>query len=387
MSISEGDDTPFVDRAEALLDGWPAKERSAVAWEDWANATMARVRVTDAGSTSDELLAPPLVALPDEPTLTMEGPKLADIARAAIADDTATIARDGLLAAEHGRREPMPSFHATPASERNLGAAGLQSRVAPRPAVAREVRAYSGRPESEYPDEQRKPGFAAGMLGGAFLALAACAAFYVVDRGHDAERLLVAASAEPRVASAPAPRTPLSPATSEVTAHPTPTALSLDDLKPLAPPASANTRESRRGGSTRDSLGFRVEKTPKDRLVLAETGDDTEAPGSHGAPRAEPPPGAPIASAPPKWGTPSIGALQAAIGSVMAGARSCLAGQDAGSRAEVTFGSDGRVKSVGVSGPAAGTPAEGCLRSAIGAARVPPFSEPSFSASLTIRPP
>jgi hypothetical protein len=84
---------------------------------------------------------------------------------------------------------------------------------------------------------------------------------------------------------------------------------------------------------------------------------------------------------------PSLGAVQGAIGSVMMGARSCLAGQDQGSQAQLTFGPDGRVRSVAISGPAAGTPAESCLRSALSAARVAPFSEPTFTASLTVRPP
>ena len=84
---------------------------------------------------------------------------------------------------------------------------------------------------------------------------------------------------------------------------------------------------------------------------------------------------------------PSVGAIQGAVGSVMAGARSCLAGQETGSKATVTFGADGHVKSVSVAGPAAGTPAEGCVRSALMGARVPPFSEPEYSASFTVRPP
>jgi len=84
---------------------------------------------------------------------------------------------------------------------------------------------------------------------------------------------------------------------------------------------------------------------------------------------------------------PSSGAIQGAIGSVMGGARSCIAGQEAGSKATVSFGADGRVKSVALAGPAAGTPAEGCIRSALMGARVPPFSDPEYSASFTVRPP
>jgi hypothetical protein len=83
---------------------------------------------------------------------------------------------------------------------------------------------------------------------------------------------------------------------------------------------------------------------------------------------------------------PSTGAVQAAIGSVMGSARACVAGQGEDSRASISFGSDGRVKSVGVSGKAAGTPAEACIRAALSKARVQPFARPSFSVGATIRP-
>ena len=84
---------------------------------------------------------------------------------------------------------------------------------------------------------------------------------------------------------------------------------------------------------------------------------------------------------------PSTGEVQAAIGSSIGGARACVAAHDKPSRAAVTFGSDGRVKSVSVSGPAAGTPAAGCIRAALKRARVQPFAKPSFTAAATVRPP
>jgi hypothetical protein len=71
---------------------------------------------------------------------------------------------------------------------------------------------------------------------------------------------------------------------------------------------------------------------------------------------------------------------------VLGGARACVAGQDAPSSATVTFGSDGRVQSVGVSGPAAGTPAEACIKAALSKARVQPFARPSFTVSTPVRP-
>jgi hypothetical protein len=62
-------------------------------------------------------------------------------------------------------------------------------------------------------------------------------------------------------------------------------------------------------------------------------------------------------------------------------------GHDRPSNATVTLGSNGRVKSVVVSGPAAGTPAARCIESALGAMRVRPFARPTFTIrGVTIRP-
>ena len=83
---------------------------------------------------------------------------------------------------------------------------------------------------------------------------------------------------------------------------------------------------------------------------------------------------------------PSTGAVQAAVGTVMGAARACVAGQSAASRATVNFGSDGKVQSVAVSGPAQGTNAEPCLRSALSGARVQPFARAAYSVNLTVRP-
>jgi hypothetical protein len=83
---------------------------------------------------------------------------------------------------------------------------------------------------------------------------------------------------------------------------------------------------------------------------------------------------------------PSMGAVQSALGVAGRAARGCLAAGNAVSRATVTFRSDGSVSDVSVSGSAAGTPAEGCIRAALAKAQVPPFAEPSFAAPVTVRP-
>ncbi|MEP7049655.1 MAG: hypothetical protein ABJB12_04850 [Pseudomonadota bacterium] len=83
---------------------------------------------------------------------------------------------------------------------------------------------------------------------------------------------------------------------------------------------------------------------------------------------------------------PSSGAVQAALGAVMSGARHCVAAEGAPSSALVVFGSDGRVQSVSVSGSAAGKPSGECIQAQLARARVQPFAASSFSVSATVRP-
>lgn len=83
---------------------------------------------------------------------------------------------------------------------------------------------------------------------------------------------------------------------------------------------------------------------------------------------------------------PSQGSVQAAVGSVMGGAKACVAGADDVSRAQVTFSSAGSVSNVSVSGWAASNGASGCIKSALKGANVGPFSKSSFTVGVTIRP-
>ncbi len=83
---------------------------------------------------------------------------------------------------------------------------------------------------------------------------------------------------------------------------------------------------------------------------------------------------------------PSTGAVQAALGAVMSGARHCVAGEDGPSSALVVFGSDGRVRRVAVSGAASGKSSASCIEAQLSRARVQPFAAPSFSVNATVRP-
>ncbi len=81
-----------------------------------------------------------------------------------------------------------------------------------------------------------------------------------------------------------------------------------------------------------------------------------------------------------------MGAIQAAVGSQQAAAKACVAGLTGVSSANVVFGSSGKVKSVAVSGAAAGKPAEACIRRAYMKAAVGPFMKPTYSVKVNIRP-
>jgi hypothetical protein len=79
-----------------------------------------------------------------------------------------------------------------------------------------------------------------------------------------------------------------------------------------------------------------------------------------------------------------MGAVQGAIGVALPAARACLGAGDSSTRAAVTFKSDGTVGDVLISGGGGG-PRERCLRSALSRAQVPPFAEPSFAYTVTVR--
>jgi hypothetical protein len=90
----------------------------------------------------------------------------------------------------------------------------------------------------------------------------------------------------------------------------------------------------------------------------------------------------PAGSVPQK---PSQGAVTGAIGTVLRGARDCLGPDDPVSHASIEFGSDGAVRSVSVSGAAAGKPTEACIKKELSKAKVGPFAEPSYTTRVTVR--
>lgn len=81
---------------------------------------------------------------------------------------------------------------------------------------------------------------------------------------------------------------------------------------------------------------------------------------------------------------PGTGQVSAAFAKVKGAAHGCLGGQEIEVKTTVTFGSDGKVTKVAVAN--APDPAiASCIEGAVGKATVPPFTDPTFSAPLTVR--
>jgi hypothetical protein len=72
------------------------------------------------------------------------------------------------------------------------------------------------------------------------------------------------------------------------------------------------------------------------------------------------------------------------MGKVLSAARACVT-DDSASKATVTFAPSGAASGVSVSGPAAGTGAESCIKSALMRANVGAFAESTYSTTVTIR--
>jgi hypothetical protein len=141
------------------------------------------------------------------------------------------------------------------------------------------------------------------------------------------------------------------------------------EAPPAAPPKKADTKTAAAPTSTTE-LGSAMQKAagPADAVAVEEKPSGPQfAPGS----------------VPQK---PANGTVMGAIGAALPTARACLGPDDPVSRATITFQSTGAVQSVNVAGGAAGKPAEACIKTALGKAKVPPFAEATFTTAITVRP-
>ncbi|APR84234.1 serine/threonine protein kinase [Minicystis rosea] len=239
-----------------------------------------------------------------------------------------------------------------------------------------------------------------GVIGGVAIAvLGIAAAFAIVSRKPDAAPPAAAAhvekAPEPAKTAAPEPAAATATPTAVASAEPTPSASA--DSKADAPKAPVAV-----GGPLPSAPSTAAAAPSADAKVAAKTPTPTGKPGDlqsemakavgqqdgakadQGGPAPEPAAAGPKNQNIPEQ--PSQGAVAAAFGPVMGGAKSCVAGADDVSRASVTFSSSGAVTSVSVSGWAAANGKSGCVQAALKGAKVGPFSKPSFTVGVPIRP-
>lgn len=376
MSAREDREARLPEAAEALLEGWPEPERDAEFWKQAEARVTAQLGDVEAGSTPSDLLAPPLPASDEDGSL--EAPRaspperpstppasLAELARQAVAQaraetDSKDIARESLSLASRAR-----------ASAPDLAASLAAARISRPPESPRAAR-LEGVPAPPAPAASHR-----GVFVGAAVAVVALAAVVVLGvRWHNmaSDASLGNEPAAPSAApkSVPVATAAQTPASAEV--H----VLSPDQLPEH--PAAAPSPEHVAPARAERAVVAEKKSPPKHATTSVHA---SAAASKQQEPEAKMQPASGGAGVPDH---PSLGAVQAAVGAVLGSARACVAGDEKPSSAVLVFGSDGHVKSVSVSGPAAGTPAAGCIRSALSRARVQPFGRSSYSVGTPIRP-
>ena len=371
--------------AEAVLGAFPVPERD---WERDARAIEARLSASGRESTDAALLSAPLPSEAGEPSsasATTTPPATSGIRQQSLAE----LARRSVEKRQSDERERARKSLVLAAQER----ANEHDLPAPRAAL------LGPSPVPARPTSATSAGGAARAwprlaLGISALCIAAAALLWLrrPEPSPVAAGTPVSPSA-PRPAAAFAPGEVASPGAganaARAIAPPTlpsdPTASSAELAASELPTLAASGPSA--AAATKSGPGVHV----AERVVLAdEHAKAATVPSHDGRLQKRLPPDPALRPADSSGGDlptkPSTGAVQAALGSVMSGARHCVAGAQAPSSAVVVFGSDGRVQQVSVTGPAAGTSAGACIEAQLSRARVQPFAATNFSVSATVRP-
>ncbi|HEY1695936.1 MAG TPA: hypothetical protein VGG39_27400 [Polyangiaceae bacterium] len=438
------------DALDAALAAWPAvagSERSTVEWDEVAETVVARAEEAVSGRifgaptpvSEEDLLRSPLPASPEEVQSSAavargsEGPAMTTTSRErdrATLKDLARMAQ--MTAPSSGRISAPPASGTQPAGEAtkedsgliNLAAIAAADAPAPAEAQAKPVvrlpdgatpemmstlRSATERPKpapgapAAAATKKRTPWVAVSGLVAA--AAVAAGAFFGMQHAQRTAPAAVAAApvAQPPAATATAPAaaslaTPIPPGDLGVDPSTLPAAGSLaahgpvpSSAKPTAAFPQPATTAAPAAPTTPPALVAAVPPPAPAASGSAQglLGLMQQAAGVTSGPAAAPTATADTPEAPAPGSVPlkpSQGAISGALGAALPGARGCLGPDDPISHATVTFRSDGSVQNVGVSGGAAGKPAEACIRSALSKARVAPFAQPTFTASTTVRP-
>jgi hypothetical protein len=387
--------------AERALGAFPFAERD---WESDARAVEARLAAGARGSlaTADTaLLAAPLPSEPGEPSsatttsLTSSGVRtqsLAEMARRSVEQKQAAeraIARESLALAAQSR----PSGEQAAVLREAVSTARSMKPSAPLASAPASAAAVPG---ARVPSQKaRNPWPKVGLVAGAF-ALAAAVLLWLKQ---PTPAPLVSSVALPR-AEQPKPESPtvLAPApggTVDRAAAAQPAAVAVDPST-LSQEAAQQTADIRRSkvaaapASAAPAPSASATGPSPEKFVLDEDQPSAASAGAEKPAEKALPPDPALRPADSTGGAipvkPSTGAVQAALGAVMSGARHCVAGDEAASSAVVVFASDGHVESVTVHGPAAGKPSGSCIEGQLSHARVQPFAAASFSVNATVRP-
>jgi hypothetical protein len=395
--------------AESALGAFPFAERD---WESDAHAVEARLSDGARGSTDARLLAAPLPLEPGEPTtlsatstpLANSGVRtqsLADMARRSVAQKQATerdMARESLALAAQKR----PSGEAAAALREAVSAvraveAPVTSSSPPPPPRARAARgSLPPVAAAATPAAWSKVGLGAGVL-----ALAAAVFLWLRHPAEPAPLVVndVAPTAAPDKAQSPTALPPTPAATDHAAAAADPAAVDPSTLTKAGATKAAETARAKTaaGAAAAAPAASASASGPSPEKIVLEDDPPSAAVAEKpsGKPADKPvdkalPPDPALRPADSTGGAipvkPSSGAVQAALGAVMSGARHCVAGDEDASSAVVVFASDGHVQSVTVHGPAAGKPSGACIEGQLSRARVQPFAAASFSINATVRP-
>jgi hypothetical protein len=446
--MSEGKTPPPATGATARMDralaDWPSAKRTTLEWDDKAEQVMSYIgsgqQPRTADQVSDEdLLRPPLPRSPGEvqssaPVETgseasnmsnvssreRDRASLKDLAKLASSPPSSRTPAAGVLFG--GPPSPKAEVEAGEAKQENSGMINLAALAAEEeaktaasakpPALSaeamstmRSAEAVKATPAPVKSDKKAIPWVAVSGIVAA--AAVAAGVFFGMQRAQRSEMGPVAVVASPAaqpvvVAAKPAQTqpaaTPVPPAEQGVDPSTLPAAGQPGQTVAAVPGRTVASGPARASGAPAASAAVPpalVAVIPTTTAPAPTSSDQNlqsmmqQAAGS--SPTATP------AAAPTTTDTPlpapgsvplkpSQGAIQGALGAALPGARACLGADDPISHATVTFQSDGSVQGVAVSGGAAGKPAEACIRSALGKARVTPFAQPTFTASTTVRP-
>jgi len=302
---------------------------------------------------------------------------------------------------------PASSKSAPPSSAKGLPAAAPSS-----PATGSGPRARTAAiaAASTAPQPGSSRGFVLGIS--ALLVMGGIGAFVMMRSSAKPEAPSQANAATP--SAAPQAATPATPGSAVAAATPPPAASAAADPDPT-PAANTDPKAAVAGGHPAVRRGSAAGKpgatggggstvSPLSAMMAEATATAASPPppsdpgslgdavknaagGGNGAPAAAADsPAAPHFALGSVAQKPSQGTITSALGSVLPSARSCINPDDPISHAHITFASAGNVSAVSVTGHAAGTPAEGCIKSALLKASVPPFADESYGATVTIRP-